>query len=342
MAALIRTLCVWVIIALGLVAIVGSGGGGDGGDGGCLSNPDPCIVAALNQGSPGVNQVQVHPERGTVQVGADLVFTAYAAGPGLPSYQWRRSTDGGLSYADLAGATGETYRLSSASPADEGTLLQVQVRGGGVAAATSNAAAVLVSSMPGVVFEDGDFRSADWSVDAIASPTLNGPTHSESREATGEIPGVFRKMVYQMPGAPSSVRAFQVRQQAVYDPAVQGAVHAIDYHEDCTVLSIGYDRMLLGSYLLIEQDGRRFVATIGKACMSRWIPFVDGSSLLASDFVFVDGPACAVDQPCPDFSASGKPLRFGFERRVQTQPWVHESTTIEHGIDNWKVTVWRR
>jgi hypothetical protein len=64
------------------------------------------------------------------------------------------------------------------------------------------------------------------------------------------------------------------------------------------------------------------------------------SSLAAQDFVLLDGPACGAGDSCPDFSASAAPLRFGFVRNSQALAGV--AGTIAHGIDNWKVTVWRR
>ena len=59
-----------------------------------------------------------------------------------------------------------------------------------------------------------------------------------------------------------------------------------------------------------------------------------------SDFVQLNGPACGSGPSCPDFSASGAPLRFGFERRVGLPASV-PAGTIEHGMDNWKISVWR-
>jgi hypothetical protein len=63
-------------------------------------------------------------------------------------------------------------------------------------------------------------------------------------------------------------------------------------------------------------------------------------SLQAGDFTQVDGPACGSGPPCPDFSAAGAPLRFGFERRVGL-PAGLAAGSIEHGIDNWRFSVWR-
>ena len=64
----------------------------------------------------------------------------------------------------------------------------------------------------------------------------------------------------------------------------------------------------------------------------------DMRSLAPADFRLFDGPACATGEACPDFSASGAPMRFGYWRASLGNP----GGSIAHGIDNWKVTLWKR
>ena len=213
--------------------------------------------------------------------------------------------------------------------------------GGSVALARSNASRLLVSSMPAVVFADGEFDPTDWSASAIADPTQNGPTHSEDRSPTGGLPGAFRHMVHTMTAGPSSLRVFNSKASAVYDPQVLGAIHAIDYAEDCDRLSATSSSFDVASYPTIEQAGRRYVSSRGRGYLSLWVNnFSQLPSLQAIDFVPVDGPACGNGESCPDFSAGGAPLRFGFERRVSLQVGM-PAGSIDHAIDNWKVSVWR-
>ena len=95
------------------------------------------------------------------------------------------------------------------------------------------------------------------------------------------------------------------------------------------------------SYPTVEQAGRRYVSGRGRGCLSLWVGnFAQIQSLQASDFSQVDGPACGSGESCPDFSAGGALLRFGFERRVSLQAGV-VAGSIEHGIDNWRFSVWR-
>jgi hypothetical protein len=144
-----------------------------------------------------------------------------------------------------------------------------------------------------------------------------------------------------MTAGPSSLRVFHIKSAAVYHPQALGAIHAIDYAEDCNRFS-GTSTFDVASYSMIEQAGRRYVSARGRGCLLAWVGnFSQLPSLEATDFVQVDGPACGNGESCPDFSTGGPPLRFGFERRVSVQArWPAGS--VEHGIDNWKVNVWRR
>jgi hypothetical protein len=328
------------IFALGVMAIVGSGGGG-GGDGNCSFFSNVCNPVV--NFPPPTPAAAAFPSKLTVQAGTSASFTAQTIGIDPPRFQWRRSADGGVTFIDIAGATAATYTLDHAQFADDGAVFRVDVRssGGNAVLASSNADTLLVSSMPAVVFADGEFDPADWSASAMADPALNGPTHSEDRSASGGLPGAFRHMVHTMTAGPSSLRVFNTKASAVYDPRALGAIHAIDHAEDCDRIGAATTYGDVVSYSTIEQAGRRFVSAIGRGCLSLWVNnFGQIPSLEAKDFVLVDGPACGSGEACPNFSAGGAPLRFGFERRVVFRAGLPPGS-IEHGIDNWKLSVWR-
>lgn len=333
--ALRRAIALGFIVAAGLAAIVGSGGGSSGGECGFFSNLCNPVVDI-----PAFPLAAVAPARQTVQAGANVTFTSQVSGVAQPAYQWRRSSDGGASYVDIAGATGASYTLANATVADDGAVFSVQVSAGGAVVATGGQSRLLVSSLPGVVFGDGEFTDTDWLASAVATPAVNGPLHSEARVTSGGIPDAFRRMAHTMSAGPSSLRVFNLRQSTVYDPAALGAIHAIDYTEDCKVLSTAAAGQDLVSTLLVEQAGRRYVSTFANGCQGVWLRFA-GAAQTATNFTFVDGPPCGAGETCPDFSAAGQPLRFGFERRATRGAGAAAAVT-DHGIDNWQVTVWRR
>jgi hypothetical protein len=69
-----------------------------------------------------------------------------------------------------------------------------------------------------------------------------------------------------------------------------------------------------------------------------WTHEASRGSLTPDDFMIFDGPACGVGESCPDFSATAAPMRFGYFRIA----FGVAGDSIGHGIDNWRVTVWRR
>lgn len=335
----LRRIALAGVAALGLLAINGCGGGGGAPECSFFSN----VCNPVINPPPATPAVTIYPLRLTAQAGASATFTAQTSGIDQPTFQWQRSADGGANFTDLAGATTATYTLARVQFADDGAVLRVNVRssGGNTVLASSNAGTLRVSSMPAVVFTDGEFDPADWSVIAIADPAQNGPTHNEDRSTTGGLPGAFRHMVHTMTTGPSSLRVFNTKASAIYAPQALGAIHAIDYAEDCNRLSATSSSIDVVSYPMIEQAGRRYVSSHGRGCLSLWVNnFNQLASLVVTDFVQVDGPACGTGASCPDFSTGGAPLRFGFERRVSLQVGL-PAGSIEHGIDNWTISVWR-
>ena len=329
------------VVAAGLVAIVGSGATIDAPECSFFSNAPCNPILNPPPAQPGAS---VRPLTLAVQAGGNALFFAESVNVTFLRYQWQRSSDGGQTYADIAGATGDTYALTNTPLADDGALFRVDVYDSqtGALLAVSGASALLVSSLPSVVFQDAEFLTTDWSATAIADPLLNGPTHSEQRDTAGGLPGAFRHMAHVMSAGPSQLRVFNLRPAALYDPAAQGAIYAIDYSEDCTRLSSSPASLQVTSYLLLEQGGRRYVSNIARGCLSLWNRPRPGPSLRAANFVFVDGPPCAANEACPNFAASAPALRFGFERRVDWPTGGAAAASIEHGIDNWQVTVWRK
>ncbi len=85
-------------------------------------------------------------------------FSVTATGSNL-SYQWQVSTDGGLTYNNIATATSSTYTVSGLTPAQANNKYRVVVSAAGCSSATSNAVTARVGTAPSVVL--------------TAAPTLN-------------------------------------------------------------------------------------------------------------------------------------------------------------------------
>jgi len=308
-----------VIAALGVISIVASGGGGGELESMWVPNIDPPPY------------VSVTPSRLTVEQGGTAVFTA-SAGRTLspPTFQWRR--DG----ATIAGATGATYTLVGANLGDDGAQFSAEVTASnGTATATG---LLQVSRLPGVVYEDSDFPLSNWALASIADPAQNGPKLAVSRSDTGGNPGAFRSITYEMPAGDSSISVFHAAVSATYEPATQGPIYGIDAEMDCKNLDGAGE---VSARALLEQAGRRFAAEYRVVCIFGWEKY-SVISRRADDFMLVDGTACGTTEACPDFSASGAPIRLGFWTRSRGGSSASPAGTVFQGIDNWKVTVWRK
>jgi hypothetical protein len=127
------------------------------------------------------------PENRTVIAPAPATFTATAEGTPAPAYQWQRSTDGGQSWSELAGATSPTYVTPATALADHGTRFRVRVTNGVSADLTSAAATLTVHLHPVILIgprsqavSDGD--TATFGVLALGNPA---PTYQWERSADG-------------------------------------------------------------------------------------------------------------------------------------------------------------
>lgn len=321
-----------LLAALGLVAIVGSGGGGS------LGFP-PCNEPWCNEPPPPpAPEVRVDPPYVTALVGGAVTLTAVTANlSGSVSYAWKRSDDGGNTFVAIAGANARTYTLAGVNLGDDGAILQVQAWTGDGSVRYVATSRLTVSAVPGLVYKDGTFAPADWTASAVPGPAPTVPPHEETQVTSGGNPGAYRRMTVQIPAGAGSARVFHFSQTALYDPASQGAINVIDYSEDC--LEFSGELVYTESRMAIEQGARRFIAdTDGSCSKSGWTAAPARASLRAADFYLFDGPACPSGASCPDFSASGTPLRLGTWRITYGAPGAAGA----HGIDNWKVTVWRR
>ena len=323
-----RFLAQVTIAALGVLTIVGSGGG-------AIGFPD----IDWGGGGPTPPYVQVSPSRPTVQAGTIVQFEAKVlVGQPPLSFQWRR--DG----VDITGATGPTYTLGGAQLGDDGALFQVTMTDSSGSSSTAGVV-LLVSPLPGVVFQDADFPVSNWTVTAVAQPAENGPTHTESQATDGGNPDPYRSISYQMTPGPSSLRLVHFAVAATYDPATQGAIYTIDLAEQCSRRSFSSASTFTGlsQSPMFEQAGRTYQprdwhgsCQLGSSTWSG----MTVSSLKADEFVST-GPPCGASEKCPDFSATAAPLRFGFVTELGLATGSPAGFLVQ-GIDNWKVTVWRR
>jgi len=91
-------------------------------------------------GEPSVN---TNPMSQTVPVGSDATFTAVASGTPTPTVQWQVSTDNGMSFNDIPGATLTTYTFTAVASENGNQYRAVFTNS--VGSATSSAATLTVT-----------------------------------------------------------------------------------------------------------------------------------------------------------------------------------------------------
>ncbi|HET9024649.1 MAG TPA: hypothetical protein VFN64_08755 [Burkholderiaceae bacterium] len=318
------------IVALGVVTIVGSGGG-------AIGFPDTTPTFGTPPLLPAYPSVGISPAAPTVQAGTIVRFEATVSDATPPvTYQWRR--DG----VDIAGATSSIYQLGGAQLGDDGarfTAVAQAANGVAVAGVT-----LRVSPLPPIEFQDSEFVPANWTVTATAQPAQDGPTHAESQAMEGGNPGPYRLVTNAMTAGTSSLEIVHSATAVVYEPARLGAIYTIDLRGDCSVVSrtsgvAPHDPILR---LTFEQAGRTYQPREWSAyCGTSYWSLHRYWSVTEDTFKIYSGPACNAGERCPDFSASAPPLRFGFVTYVSTASGSLPGS-VRLGVDNWKVSVWRR
>ncbi|HEY7026169.1 MAG TPA: Ig-like domain-containing protein [Gemmatimonadales bacterium] len=175
-------------------------------------------------------------------------------------------------------------------------------------------------------FSVGNQWSANvFQIDGTAS-------HTEGNQATGGNPGGYRQMTHTIgPPAGTSGASYiwveHLYSGGTYDPSTSGEVCDVVYSEDQIDFSLP-TQVMWG--LIIEQGGHRFISRptpqFNFAVWTHAGPY----TLRASDF----SPA-----PGPDFSTSGGVMTFGYFRANSTSTNPTTTSTIEHGIDNWRFDI---
>jgi LPXTG-motif cell wall-anchored protein len=145
--------------------------------------------------------VTTDPSGQTVNPGTPVTFTAAASGYPVPSVQWQRSTDGGASFSNLAGATGTSYALTTVA-GDNGNEYRAVFTN--VAGSAVTAAAVLnvgtapaFSSVNAVTFKVGTPGSFTITTSGVPSATLSRTgtfpsswlTLADNGDGTGTLSG---------------------------------------------------------------------------------------------------------------------------------------------------------
>ena len=109
---------------------------------------DTSTSGAVNQVMAAAPLVTSNPAGVTVNAGATATFTAAGIGNPAPTVQWQVSTNGGTTWANIAGATSATYSFTAAAGNDSSQYRAVFMNSLGSAA--SSAATLRVNQAPAI------------------------------------------------------------------------------------------------------------------------------------------------------------------------------------------------
>ena len=102
------------------------------------------VVLTVNA-APVAAAITTQPLAQSVTAGNAAAFTAAATGTPTPTLQWQRSSDGGATWSDIAGATGTTHNTGPTGLAQNGERYRV-VASNGSSSVSSNAALLSVTA----------------------------------------------------------------------------------------------------------------------------------------------------------------------------------------------------
>lgn len=119
----------------------------------------------------------LQPQAVSVTAPNTATFTVAATGQPAPTLQWQRSSNAGVSYSDIPGATASSYTTPATSLADIGTLLRA-VASNSAGSVTSTAAPLTVSTAlaaPNITTQPQDLsvdsgQPATWTATASGVP----------------------------------------------------------------------------------------------------------------------------------------------------------------------------
>lgn len=195
-----------------------------------------------------------------------------------------------------------------------------------VAALVAGSICPLVAAQP-IVFSDGTFNDADWSIDRVTA-TGTAATPTGVQVSSGGNPGEFRRAGHN--SFNRQLVTWHMRSGATYVPAVSGALASIDFSVDIRAVQ-NLAGVNIGVSLAIEQGGNyyyqpfTFLINNSASWATRTI------TLTASDFG--QYPSISLR---PDFSAGAAPLHFGL---AFSNDNANNLATRIVDVDNWQATL---
>jgi len=203
--------------------------------------------------------------------------------------------------------------------------------------------AIAVTSLAGsaqaVVFFDGVFNNADWTLTTVTNANGVGSTANGFQVPVGGNPLQYRRIRNSLnaSGPLAGVIGLHMRGTFSYNPG-GGAISVINYSED-SINFVNQPGNGQGSGLVIQQGGTYYIQrtpilVMPYASFNTWQPNA-APGLTAGDFWELTNTGTLISSNNPDFSTSGGVMQFGFWRGNSG----NSSYQTDCGIDNWRVEI---
>jgi hypothetical protein len=150
-----------------------------------IQNPAGMVVSAaatltVTGGGTSAPQITTQPVAQSVTAPATATFAVVATGTPAPTFQWQSSTDGGTTFADIAGATGNSYTTPATTTADNGKLFRV---------IATNTAGTSTSAVAGLTVQAAVAGQAFVYTANAGSTVITGYSVDRATGALGTLPG---------------------------------------------------------------------------------------------------------------------------------------------------------
>ena len=143
-----------------------------------------------------VPMVTTNPANVTVTAGATATFTTAASGTPTPTIQWETSTDNGVTFIDIPGATALSYSFATTSVSQSGTQFRaVFTNSAGVATTsaatlTVNAAITVANNPADASVYEGQLVSFTAAATGTPTPSIHWQKKLATASAFSDIAGV--------------------------------------------------------------------------------------------------------------------------------------------------------
>jgi len=189
---------------------------------------------------------------------------------------------------------------------------------------------------PPVIFSDGTFDDADWSVVTFATGPGSSVEAGQSLADGNPAPGRRVRNILGPASSPSEVSNVYIAHlssKAVYDPSTQGPIRTLDFLVDAILLDGFGDGQATG--LALRQNGMVYIRQAGTTPDRAWTR-KESLTVPVSGLVYLSGAVVFDPMQLPDFFTGG-PIEFGFFTANSTQGG--SGYEILDAYDNWTVRV---